>query len=115
MNMPQFTTTEIIVAVVVIVTLIVVALVINAYNRRRTRQLREQFGPEYDRTVALAGGHTAAENCLAERSERVHKLNVRPSTTLSAIAISESGAAFRLTLSMRRPEPLWKRISSSAT
>ena len=77
MNMPQFTTNEIIIAVVVIVTLIVVALVINAYNRRRTRRLREQFGPEYDRTVALAGGRTAAENRLAERSERVHKLNVR--------------------------------------
>ncbi|HEY1805942.1 MAG TPA: hypothetical protein VGG45_15830 [Terracidiphilus sp.] len=77
MNSPQFNT--IVIAVVVIVVLVVLALIVNAFNRRRTRRLRAQFGPEYDRTVALAGGHRSkAEARLAERSERVHKLNVRP-------------------------------------
>jgi len=78
MNMSQITTTGIVIAIVAIVTLVVLALIINAFNRRRTRKLRAQFGPEYDRTVALAGGHrSAAEARLAERSERVHKLNIR--------------------------------------
>lgn len=77
MNPPQITTNEIVIAVVAIVALVVLALIVNAFNRRRTRQLRAQFGPEYDRTVAVAGGRTKAEASLAERSERVHKLNVR--------------------------------------
>jgi len=77
MNMSQITTTDIVIAVVAIVALIVLVLAINAFNRRRTQKLRAQFGPEYDRTVALAGGRTKAEARLAERSERVHKLNIR--------------------------------------
>jgi hypothetical protein len=77
MNMSQITTTDIVIAVVAIVALVVLVLAINAFNRRRTQKLRAQFGPEYDRTVALAGGRTKAEARLAERSERVHKLNIR--------------------------------------
>jgi hypothetical protein len=78
MNLPQqITTNDIIIAVVVIVALVAIALVVNAFNRRRTKKLRAQFGPEYDRTVAVTGGRTKAEARLAERSERVHKLNIR--------------------------------------
>jgi hypothetical protein len=78
MNPHQITSNEILVAVVAIVTLVVLALIVNAINRRRTRRLRAQFGPEYDRTLAAAGGHrSAAESRLAERSERVHILSVR--------------------------------------
>jgi hypothetical protein len=78
MNMSQITTTDIVIAIVAIVTLVVLAIIVNAFNRRRTQKLRAQFGPEYDRTVALAGGHRSkAEARLAERSERVHKLNIR--------------------------------------
>ena len=62
---------------VAIVTLVVLALIVNAFNRRRTQKLRAQFGPEYERTVAVVGGRTAAEARLAERSERVHKLKIR--------------------------------------
>ena len=77
MNMSHITTTEIVIAVVAIVTLVVLALIVNAFNRRRTQKLRAQFGPEYERTVAVVGGRTAAEARLAERSERVHKLKIR--------------------------------------
>jgi hypothetical protein len=77
MNPPQFTTNEIIIAAVVIVALVALALIVHAFHRRRTERLRAQFGPEYDRTVAVAGGRSKAEARLAERSERVHKLSVR--------------------------------------
>ncbi len=77
MNLPQFTTNEIIIAVAVVAALVVIAIVITALNRKRTRGLRAQFGPEYDRTLAVAGGRAAAEARLAERSERVHKLSIR--------------------------------------
>lgn len=81
MNPPQITTNEIVIAVVAIVALVVLALIVNAFNRRRTRQLRAQFGPEYDRTVAEVGRRSKAEDRLAERSERVHKFEIRPPNT----------------------------------
>jgi hypothetical protein len=78
MNMPELTTNQII-AVVAVVMLVVIALIVWVFNRRRTERLRAQFGPEYDRTVAEVGGRrSTAEARLAERSERVHKLDIRP-------------------------------------
>ncbi len=76
MNLPQLTTNEII-AIVAVVALVVIALIVWAFNRRRTDRLRAQFGPEYDRTVAEVGRRSKAEDRLAERSERVHKLEIR--------------------------------------
>jgi hypothetical protein len=81
MNMPNLTTNQIeIIAVIAVVALIVIALIVWEFNRRRTRRLRAQFGPEYDRTVAEVGARSKAEARLAERSERVHKLDIRPLT-----------------------------------
>lgn len=81
MNSLPFTTNEIIVAVVVIIALVVIALIVSAFNRRRTQRLRAQFGPEYDRTLAVAGGRRAtAEKRLVERTEHVHKLHIRALT-----------------------------------
>jgi len=77
MNTSQITTNDIVIAVVAIVVLVVLALIVAAFNRRRTKKLRAQFGPEYDRTVVVAGGRSKAEARLAERSERVHKFNIR--------------------------------------
>ncbi len=80
MNTPQLTTNEII-AIVAVVALVVIALIVWAFNRRRTERLRAQFGPEYDRTVAEVGRRSKAEDRLAERSERVHKFEIRPPNT----------------------------------
>ena len=76
-HMPQLTTNQIAAIVIALVALVIIALIIWAFNRRRTAKLRAQFGPEYDRTVALAGSRSTAENRLAARSERVHKLVIR--------------------------------------
>ncbi|HVN93066.1 MAG TPA: hypothetical protein VMT38_05195 [Terracidiphilus sp.] len=81
MNTPQINSTTIVIAVVVIVALVVLALIVSAINRRRTQRLRAQFGPEYDRTLAVTGGRRAtAEKRLVERTEHVHKLHIRALT-----------------------------------
>src|SRR2546423_9211569 len=49
-----------------------------AYSHRRRRGLREQFGPEYDRTVRGAGDRRAAESELVARRERREQLSTRP-------------------------------------
>src|SRR2546423_15482830 len=49
-----------------------------AYSHRRRRGLREQFGPEYDRTVRGAGDRRAAESELVARRERRARPGIRP-------------------------------------
>src|SRR6266545_5468688 len=69
------TTTGIIIAfALILVAAIVLALMM---QRQRTEDLREQFGPEYDRTVSDHGDQRQAEAELAARQERVQKLNIR--------------------------------------
>jgi hypothetical protein len=54
-----------------------------AVKHRRTRQLRDRFGPEYDRTVESAASKREAEADLAEREQRHDEHDIRP---LSAAA-----------------------------
>src|SRR3954454_8949944 len=67
--------------VIVIVAIIVIALVVAALlltRQRRSQQLQQGFGPEYDRTVEERGGdRRAAEAELQERRERRDKFEVR--------------------------------------
>ena len=69
---------------VVIVILIVVILALLAVGaalylrRRRSEQLREQFGPEYEREVAGAPNRAAAEKDLQGRQKRHNTLDIRP-------------------------------------
>jgi hypothetical protein len=66
----------VVIAVVVIVTIVIVGYQIMA-RQRRTRQLREQYGPEYDRAVDLADSQRAAESELRGRSKRHEQLELR--------------------------------------
>jgi hypothetical protein len=64
----------------VLVAILAIALVAAAallVRQRRSQQLREGFGPEYDRTIAETGDRRAAESELAERRERRSKLEIR--------------------------------------
>lgn len=45
--------------------------------RQRSRKLREEFGPEYERTFHRYGDRTRAEADLKERKERVSNLRLR--------------------------------------
>ena len=70
--------TLIMVSVVAVV--VIVAIVIAGYQmarQRRTAQLREEYGPEYDRAVDLAGSQHEAESELRGRSKRHEQLALR--------------------------------------
>ncbi len=65
--------------VIAIAAVVVLALVVwSALRARRTRTLKEGFGPEYDRTVADAPSKREAESDLLERQKRRDELDVRP-------------------------------------
>ena len=48
-----------------------------ALARRRSQQLRQRFGPEYDRTVSNEGNIRKAEAALEARAKRVEALHIR--------------------------------------
>jgi len=58
--------------------LVIAALVWQATSKRRTAQLRGQFGPEYDRTVDDRDSRREAEADLRSRVERRRELDIRP-------------------------------------
>ena len=64
--------------VILIVLALLVVLALVAGRRRRSHRLREQFGPEYDRTVAQAGDRKEAESELEERTTRRQQLDIVP-------------------------------------
>ena len=66
-------------AVVIVAGVVVVAVVMwRALAARRTRSLREGFGPEYDRTTTVVGDKRKAEAELVARRERREHLDIRP-------------------------------------
>jgi hypothetical protein len=66
-------------AVVVLIVLVLLAVVLGLVlmRRRRSAQLREHFGPEYERSVSTAGDPRAAEAELAARQKRREEFDVR--------------------------------------
>ena len=62
------TVITIIVIVVVVAAAIVAAY---AYKRRRSDQLQQRFGPEYERTIEESGDRKAAERDLRQREQRI--------------------------------------------
>lgn len=65
--------------VAALIVVVIVALLVVAYQRRRrTEQLKERFGPEYDRAVTETGDRRHAESELAQRQRRRSTLDIRP-------------------------------------
>ena len=63
-----------------VVLVVVVAVAIALYVRKRnhtTAELRDRFGPEYDRAVKQHGSERKAEAKLADRETRVDLLQIR--------------------------------------
>ena len=60
---------EIMIAIAVAVVLLIVIIAVVVSRRKRAEHLRSQFGPEYDRAVAVHG--SKADSLLAEREKRV--------------------------------------------
>jgi len=67
----------IVLAAVVVVILAVLGWFLVRRRRRTTAELRQRFGSEYDRAVREHGSQRKAEAKLADREERVEKLNLR--------------------------------------
>jgi len=65
-----------VVVVIVILALLVASLAVLVGRRRRTQELQQQFGPEYQRTIARTGDQGAAESQLTERQQRRRELNI---------------------------------------
>jgi len=78
--MDNSTTIWIAVAIAAVALVIIAALAARHRARARSAELREHFGPEYDRAVAELGSTKRAEHELATRERRVqefhfHELN----------------------------------------
>jgi hypothetical protein len=64
---------------IVLAAIAVIAVVGLALRQRRSRQLRERFGPEYERTLRdRQGDQRAAEADLRQRRELREQLEIRP-------------------------------------
>jgi hypothetical protein len=73
----QIANPTVIAVVAVLLGFILGAALIYLLQQRRTRRLMEQFGPEYDRTVAESPSRLRAESQLIEREKRVQQFRVR--------------------------------------
>lgn len=73
-------TTQTVIGVVVVAVLLVVLAALGAQvmRNRHSQQLREEFGPEYDRTVEDAGTRRDAERDLAARKDEHAQLELQP-------------------------------------
>jgi uncharacterized protein YneF (UPF0154 family) len=67
---------------VTIIIIVVILLVLGGvlgfvfFRQQRTKKLREQFGPEYDRAVRKIGGQDKAEAELEKRQKRIEQLEI---------------------------------------
>jgi len=70
--------TVVVVVIVIVVVVAIVGVVSLFFRRRRSDQLRQRFGPEYERTVEESDGRRAAERGLRERERRRSEFEVTP-------------------------------------
>lgn len=68
----------ILVAVIVIAVIVVAAIGFISSRKRRSRKLREHFGPEYERVLKQEGDPRRAEGVLQFREKRREKFKIRP-------------------------------------
>lgn len=81
--------TALLIAIVILV-VVVVAVAAFAIRQNQRRQLRQRFGPEYERTVAESGNQAAAERALEDRVKRRKQLDIRELDPQARDAYAES-------------------------
>jgi hypothetical protein len=62
-------------------------------QKRRTEELRDRFGPEYEHAVRSEGDRSRAEADLDARAKRVEQLDIRPLSVRERDQFSESWRA----------------------
>ena len=70
--------TAVIIVIVVVVVLLLAGGGLVLARRKRSEQLQDQFGPEYERAVEKSDSKNEAERELAERRKRHSELDLRP-------------------------------------
>ncbi len=81
--------TRIVVPSLIIVAILVAIAVALVARRRRSNQLKQRFGPEYDRTVVQQRGDSRrAEETLVEREKRVETFPLRALTPVDREAFA---------------------------
>ena len=71
-------TTNMTIAVVVVLVIVGILLAQVFTRRKRSEQLQNQFGPEYDHTVQVMGNEKKARTELEERQKHVEALDIHP-------------------------------------
>jgi hypothetical protein len=77
------------IAALVLIAIAGLIVAASAGRRKRTDSLKQQFGPEYERTVADVGEQQAAEKELVARKRERDKLDIRPLTRDALQAYSQ--------------------------
>ena len=85
---------RVLIPILVVVAIFVIAAVAFLARRRKSRQLKRHFGPEYDRTVLEQHGDARrAEAALADREKRVEAFPLRPLSLIDREAYAMEWAA----------------------
>jgi hypothetical protein len=84
---------KVLLAIIVVLAIVAIAIIVIARRRNRSTHLKQQFGPEYERTVLQHGDSAKAEAALAEREARVHKLTIRELPATERAGYSDEWAA----------------------
>jgi hypothetical protein len=69
---------KILIPVIIVVAALIVIAAVLITRKRKSKHLKQQFGPEYDRAVEQQGNARHAEVILLEREKRVEKFSLRP-------------------------------------
>jgi hypothetical protein len=81
--------------VIIVVVVLAAAALLFMYQRKRSGQLRQRFGPEYQHTLEESGDRRSAERELRERERRVSQLDIGPLSRGSAAAYEAEWADIR--------------------
>jgi hypothetical protein len=77
---PKMSTDVALTLILIVAVLIIAILGWKLFQRQRTRRLRSQFDPEYDRTIQQYDEQAQAERDLEDRRKRMQKTNIRSLT-----------------------------------
>jgi len=80
---------------IVVAVIVIGAVVLGVMAVRRRRQLRERFGPEYDRVVGERDSRREAEAELAKREQRVEELDIQPLTSSAQASFAGQWASIQ--------------------
>jgi len=86
---------RILIPVIIVVAALIVIAAVLIIRQRKSKHLKQQFGPEYERAVVQHGDARHAEAVLIDREKRVEKFSLRPLTPSDRERYAEDWAAIQ--------------------